>query len=82
MLVRADAASGNNAVQVRRMPQVLAPGVQEREEADVRAEVSVIAGDGEQCWRAGVEPDVVDRLLVQIAGVKFEYDSACGIKVT
>jgi hypothetical protein len=42
----------------------------------------VIAGDGEQCWRAGVEPDVVDRLLVQIAGVKFEYDSACGFKVT
>src|SRR6266404_662435 len=42
-LVRTQAAAGNHAVQVRMMPQVLAPGVQNREETNLGAQMPGIA---------------------------------------
>ena len=44
--------------------KVLAPGVEDGEEAEFRAQVFGIAADGEQRFRGGSEEDVVDHLLV------------------
>lgn len=40
--------------------------MQDREKADLGAEVFGIGGDGLQCFRSGVEEDVIHRLLVLI----------------
>ena len=44
--------------------QVLAPGMQYREEADVGSKMFGVAGDGEQGLGAGVEEYVVNDLLI------------------
>jgi len=62
--VGAGAATGNNAVDVRMVQQVLAPGVQDREEADLGPQVFGVRGDGEECLRAGSEEDAVEDFLV------------------
>ena len=62
--VGAGAATGNNAVDVRMVQQVLAPGVQDREEADLGPQVFGVCGDGEECLRAGSEEDAVEDFLV------------------
>ena len=48
------------------MMQVLAPGMQDAEEADLGAQVFWIARDGEQRFSAGTKEDVVDDRLVPI----------------
>jgi len=44
--------------------QVLTPGVQDREEADVSPKVFGVCGDGEECSGAGSEEDVEEDFLV------------------
>jgi hypothetical protein len=49
---------------MRMMHQVLAPGVQHGQEADLRTEMCRVGGDGAQRLRGCPEQDVVDRGLV------------------
>jgi hypothetical protein len=51
-------------VQVRVVHQVLAPTVQDRQEADLRPKMGGIGGDGAQRLRRSPEQDVVDHRLV------------------
>ena len=53
--VRGDAAARYHAMHVRMMLQVLPPGVQHRDEADLRAQVFRIGGDRAQGFGAGAE---------------------------
>jgi hypothetical protein len=46
--------------------QVLSPGVQDREKADLGAQVLRIGGDGAQRFGAGVKQQVVDEPLVLV----------------
>ena len=46
------------------MQQVLTPGVEDREEADIGTEVLGVCSDGEECFGAGSEETVVDPFLV------------------
>src|SRR4051794_10211457 len=49
---------------VRMVLQVLAPGMEHRDEADLSTEVARIGGDRAQCFGCGPEQDGVDRGLV------------------
>ena len=49
---------------VRVVQQVLSPGVQHTEEADFRAQMLRIGGDGAQRLRRRPEQDIVDHCLV------------------
>src|SRR4051794_22483741 len=49
---------------VRMVLQVLAPGMEHRDEADLSTEVARIGGDRAQCFGCGPEQDGVDRCLV------------------
>ena len=42
----------------------LSPGVQNAEEADLRAEMSGIASDFEKCFRTGAKQEIVEDLFV------------------
>ena len=53
-------------MQMRMMKQVLAPGVQHGEEADLGAQVLGIGGDGAQGLGGGAEEQAVDERLVLI----------------
>jgi hypothetical protein len=46
------------------VPQILPPGVEHGEKADLRAEILGIARDGGQCLRRCVEENAVDRLRI------------------
>jgi hypothetical protein len=45
-------------------PELLIPGMQHGEEADVRSEVSRIASNFEKSFRTGAEQQIVDDFLV------------------
>ena len=53
-------------MQVRMVEQVLAPGMEDRDEADASAEVFRISSDGLQCFGSGLKQDVVDHRLVLV----------------
>ena len=58
--VGGEAAAGHDAVQVRMKMQVLTPGMQHGKEADGGAEMSGVAGDGEQSFRSSLKQDGID----------------------
>src|ERR1700710_1248054 len=60
LAVRGDASARHHAVHVGMMLQVLPPGVQERDEADLSAEMFRIGSDRAQGFGAGAEQDVVE----------------------
>ena len=62
--VRRQAAAGNDDVDVRMMGQRRAPGVQHGGEADARAQMLRVGGDGGQRLGGGPEQEVVDGGLV------------------
>ena len=62
--VRRKAAAGNDHVDVGMMGQRRAPGVQHGGEADARAQMLRVGGDGGQRLRGGPEQEVVDGGLV------------------
>src|SRR5690606_34012210 len=66
LAVRGQAAAGDNAMQMRMMVQVLAPGVQHGEEADLGTQMLGICGDGAQGLGGGAEEKTVDERLVLI----------------
>ena len=59
-----DPAARNEKVKMRVVQQVLPPGVQHAEEADLRTQMLRIGGDGAQRLRRRPEQDVVDHGLV------------------
>ena len=62
--IERQSAARHDAMDVRMMVQVLAPGVEHGEEADLGAEMLGIGGDGAQRLGCRPEQDGVDRLLV------------------
>ena len=62
--VRCDPAARNKKMHVRVVQQVLPPGVQHAQEADLRAEMLWVGGDLAQRLRRRPEQDVVDHGLV------------------
>ncbi len=64
--VRGDAAARYHAVHVRMVLQVLPPGMQDRDEADLGAQVFRIGGDRAQGFGAGAKQHVVERFLVLV----------------
>ena len=62
--VRRQAAAGNDDVDVRMVGERRAPGVQHGGEADARAEMLRVGGDGGQRLGGGPEQEVVDGGLV------------------
>ena len=66
LAIRRDAAARYHAVQVRVMQQVLTPGVQDRDEADLGAQVLGVRCNRAQRLGGGAEQDVVDGCLVLI----------------
>ena len=63
-MVRGDAASGNDAVDVGMKLQALIPAMEHAEETDLGTEMPWTAGDFKQSLCAGVEEQVVDEPLV------------------
>jgi len=59
-----DASTGNYAMKVRVMKQVLAPGVENSQKPNVGAEVFRVFGDGEQCLGGSSKQDCVHQALV------------------
>jgi hypothetical protein len=55
-----EAAAGSGAVDVGMVEQVLAPGVEDGEEAEGGAEVFGVAADGEEGFGGGTEKDAVN----------------------
>ena len=66
MAIARQASAGDDAMQMRMMEQVLAPGVQHGEEADLGAQVLGIGGDCAQGLGGGAEEKAVDERLVLI----------------
>jgi hypothetical protein len=64
LAVETDTTAWDNAMQVRMMMQILAPGVQHGEKADVRSQVLGVMGNGLQCFGCGTKQDAVDRSFV------------------
>jgi hypothetical protein len=54
----------DEAVEVRMSQQILAPGVEDREEANLCSQVARIPGDRLKGLRTGVEQEVIEDLLV------------------
>jgi hypothetical protein len=63
-VARSEAASGDDAVNMRMMLQSLIPGMEHAEESDLCAQVPGIASDLQQGFCAGVKQQVVDQPLV------------------
>jgi hypothetical protein len=64
LTVGREPASRHDAVQVRMEMKVLSPGVKHGEQADLRAQMLGIAGDGEERFRYGAEEKIVDCVFV------------------
>src|SRR5271169_975422 len=63
-MVRRESARGNGAVNVGMQEQVLSPGVQDADHADLSAQVFAIDSDLEQSLSAGGEQQVVEQTRV------------------
>src|SRR5437660_5092324 len=63
-VIERESAGGNDAVHVRMKLELLVPGVQHAEEADLSSEMGGIARDLQQGFGAGPEQQTIDDLLV------------------
>src|SRR5690606_3042417 len=63
---RREPPARHHAVQMRMVQQVLAPGVQDRDEADLGAQVRGVRSDRAQRLGGGAEQQVVDHRLVLV----------------
>jgi hypothetical protein len=66
LTMRGNAAAWYDAMHVRMVQQILPPRVQDREEADLRAEMFRIGGDRAQRFGAGAEQHVVEHAFVLV----------------
>jgi hypothetical protein len=81
--VRANAASGNHAMQVRMQMEILPPGVQHSQESDCRSQTPGIGSDGQQRFRCRTKQDAIDLArILQRQGADLvrqrEYDMEVG----
>ncbi len=60
LAIRGQAAAGNDAMHMRMMQQVLSPGAEHGEEADLRSQMLRIARDAEQRFGSGAEENAVE----------------------
>ena len=60
MAIKRETASGNHAMQVRMMAQLLAPGMKHREKTNLCAQLFGIGGELQQCLRGALEQQIVD----------------------
>ena len=63
-VIRREAASWHNAMHMRVSAELLAPGMQDSEEADLRAEMSVITSEFQESRGTGAEQEIVEDLFV------------------
>jgi hypothetical protein len=63
-LIWGQTSGGDHAVDMRMMEQVLTPGMQDGEEADLRSQVFGVGGHLEKSLRTGAEQEVINDLLV------------------
>src|SRR5208337_109312 len=63
-MIGSETAGGKHAVDMGMMLQSLIPGMEHAEEADLRAEVTRIAGDLQQRGGTGVKQQVVDQPFI------------------
>jgi hypothetical protein len=63
-VISRQAASGNDAVNVRMMLQLLIPGMEDAEEANLGTEMLGVRGDFDECLGAAPEQQTVDHLFV------------------
>ena len=63
-VIARQAAGGHDAVNVGMMLQLLIPGVEDAEEADLGAEMLRVRGDFDQCLGAAAEQQSVDHFFV------------------
>src|SRR6516165_5300074 len=63
-VIKAQAAGGNDAMDVGMQSELLTPRVQHTEEANFCAEVTGIPSDFEKCFRAGAKQEAVEQFLV------------------
>ena len=63
-VIRSETAGGQHAVDMGMMLQSLVPGMEHAEEADLRAEVTRIAGDLQQGGSTGAKQQVVDQPFI------------------
>ncbi len=59
-----DPATRHHAVHVRMVHEVLSPGVEDREKADLGTQVGRVSGDGGERFGAGAKENLVEHLLV------------------
>src|ERR1700737_1600829 len=59
-----ETAGWDQAVDVRMMEQILAPGMQDRKEPDLRSQVFGISSYLQKSFRTGAEQEVIEDLLV------------------
>lgn len=64
MRIGGEAASGDDAVDMGVMGEVLRPGVQNGSEANISAEVLRVSGDRQQGLRGGMEEQVIEAFLI------------------
>src|SRR5271169_4172416 len=63
-VIGGESAGRNHAMDMRVKLELLVPGVQHAEEADLRTEMSGIAGDFQKCFGTGPEQQTIDDLCV------------------
>jgi len=78
LVIGRETAGGNYAVDVRVMLEILPPGVEDTQEADLCAKVLWIGGDLQQGCAAGSEQEVVDDFLF----CKASHDNSWGMVKT
>jgi hypothetical protein len=63
-MVGSDAATGNDAMEVWMMMQILSPGMEHRYEADSRAQMFAVGGDLQEGFGRGAKEHAVNNPLV------------------
>jgi hypothetical protein len=78
-VIERETSRGHHTMDVRMKPDLLVPSVQHTEETNLSTEVSGIASDFEESFRAGTKQEIVDHLFVlqhhwgQVAGECEDY---------
>ncbi len=82
-MIWGESARGDGAVNVGMQEQVLSPGVQDADDADLGAQVFAVEGDLQQGLSAGGEQQVVEQTRIfQSQDVEFMRHSEHDMEVT
>jgi hypothetical protein len=82
-VIEGEPTGGDDTVDVGMEPELLVPGVEHTEEADLGAEMSGIAGDFEKSFCTAAEQQIIDNLfIVQSHGGELRRQSENDMNVT